>query len=599
MLFGKHINRYYIKHLPILLLGVVSLILVDYFQLVIPEIYRMVINGMNTGFVLVDGVSVPFDMAFLLDEICRPLIFIIIIMVIGRFLWRICFFGAGIKVETDLRGRMFDRCKDLSQQYYQVNKVGNMMSLFTNDLETVQDCFSMGVLEFCDALLLGALAIYKMFRMDALLTLLSIIPMVFLLIVGTTVGKYMTKKWEERQAAFSALSDFSQESFSGISVVKAFVKETAELIAFKWLNRDNENTNVAYAKASTLLNIMVTLFVESVICVILGYGGWLVWRGTFDAGQLVEFIGYFTAIVWPVMAVSQLIEMRARGRASLNRIGELLDAKPDVTDRDGVYDPGELLGGIEFKNLTFRYPDGDFDVIKNMSFKIEAGENVGIIGKTGSGKTTIVDLILRTYNVPDGSVFVDGHDVNDIPIRTVREYAAYVPQDNFLFSDTIESNIAFASDKADSDAVVSAAKLSDVHDNISEFREGYETILGERGVTVSGGQKQRISIARALMKDAAILILDDSVSAVDVKTEKVILENLRREREGKTTILIAHRISTLEKMDKLIFIEDGTVLAVGSHDELIASCRAYREMVELQKLDELEAANAKGGSADV
>ncbi|MBQ8898852.1 MAG: ABC transporter ATP-binding protein [Clostridia bacterium] len=588
MLFGKHINRYYIKHLPVLLLGLASLIMVDYFQLVVPELYRMVINGMNTGQVMLDGEVMAFDMAFLLDHICRPLIFVILAMVVGRFLWRICFFGSGIKVETDLRGRMFDRCKDLSQQYYQVNKVGNMMSLFTNDLETVQDCFGSGVLMFCDALFLGALAIIKMFRMDALLTLFAFIPMIFLLLVGTTVGKYMTKKWEKRQEAFSALSDFSQESFSGISVVKAFVKEFAELLAFRRLNRDNEDTNVAYAKASTLLNILVTLFVESVICIILGYGGWLVWKGVFNAGQLVEFIGYFTAIVWPVMAVSQLIEMRSRGKASLNRIGELLDAKPDVCDRADVYEPGELSGDIEFKNLTFRYPDGDYDVLRNVSFHIKAGENIGIIGKTGAGKTTVVDLILRTYNVPDGTLFIDGHDVNRIPIRTVRKHAAYVPQDNFLFSDTIESNIAFATDGGTHDDVVAAATLSDVHGNITEFQEGYGTILGERGVTVSGGQKQRISIARALMKNAPILILDDSVSAVDVKTEKVILENLRRERQGKTTILIAHRISTLEKMDRLIFIDDGEIAAVGSHEELMAKNEAYREMVELQKLDDEE-----------
>ena len=588
MLFGKHINRYYIKHLPVLLLGLASLIMVDYFQLVVPELYRMVINGMNTGQVMLDGEAMAFDMAFLLDHICRPLIFVILAMVVGRFLWRICFFGSGIKVETDLRGRMFDRCKDLSQQYYQVNKVGNMMSLFTNDLETVQDCFGSGVLMFCDALFLGALAIIKMFRMDALLTLFAFIPMIFLLLVGTTVGKYMTKKWEKRQEAFSALSDFSQESFSGISVVKAFVKEFAELLAFRHLNRDNEDTNVAYAKASTLLNILVTLFVESVICIILGYGGWLVWKGVFNAGQLVEFIGYFTAIVWPVMAVSQLIEMRSRGKASLNRIGELLDAQPDVCDRADVYEPGELSGDIEFKNLTFRYPDGDYDVLRNVSFHIRAGENIGIIGKTGAGKTTVVDLILRTYNVPDGTLFIDGHDVNRIPIRTVRKHAAYVPQDNFLFSDTIESNIAFATDGGTHEDVVAAATLSDVHGNITEFQEGYGTILGERGVTVSGGQKQRISIARALMKNAPILILDDSVSAVDVKTEKVILENLRREREGKTTILIAHRISTLEKMDRLIFIEDGEIAAVGSHEELMAKNSAYREMVELQKLDDEE-----------
>ena len=359
-------------------------------------------------------------------------------------------------------------------------------------------------------------------------------------------------------------------------------------MAFKSLNRENEDANVDYTRFSTLMRIFVTLFVESVICVILGYGGYLVYDGVFNAGQLVEFIGYFTAIVWPIMAVSDLIDMSSRGKASLNRVAELLEAKCDVTDSENVTDVEALKGDIEFRNLTFRYPDGEFDVLENVSFKIKAGENVGIIGKTGAGKTTLVDLILRTYNVPDGTLFIDGHDVNTIPIRTVRKYAAYVPQDNFLFGETIESNIAFATDGGNHDDVETAAKLSDIHDNITEFPEGYDTMLGERGVTVSGGQKQRISIARALMKDAAILILDDSVSAVDVKTEKVILENLRTTRKGKTTILIAHRITTVQGMDKIVFIDDGKIVAVGKHDELYAGCPEYRTMVDLQKLDDAE-----------
>ncbi|MBQ2709662.1 MAG: ABC transporter ATP-binding protein, partial [Clostridia bacterium] len=477
------------------------------------------------------------------------------------------------------------RAKDLSQQYYHVNKVGGLMSLFTNDLETVQECFSSGVLSFCDALMLGSLAIFKMARMDLLLTLLSLIPMAFMLAVGTVVGKYMRSKWETRQEAFSRLSDYSQESFSGIAVIKAFVKEALELAAFKKLSKENEDANVAYTKASTLLHISVTLFVESVICVILGYGGWLVHEGVFTAGELVEFIGYFTSIVWPIMAISQLIEMQSRGKASLGRIGELLDAVPEVNDRKHVQDC-TLTGGIEFKHLTFRYPGSELEALRDVSFRIEPGENVGIIGRTGSGKTTLVDLILRTYNVPDGTLYLDGHDVNDIPIKTVRKYAAYVPQDNFLFSDTIASNIAFAADSADAADIEAAAVLADVHGNIAEFAEGYATVLGERGVTVSGGQKQRISIARALMKDAAMLILDDSVSAVDVKTEKVILDNLRENRRGKTTILIAHRISTIEQMDKVVFIDDGAIVDVGTHAELYARCAAYRDMVELQRLDD-------------
>jgi ATP-binding cassette subfamily B protein len=291
------------------------------------------------------------------------------------------------------------------------------------------------------------------------------------------------------------------------------------------------------------------------------------------------------------MAISQLIEMSSRGKASLARISELLDATPDVCDRADVKETAPIKGDISFKNLTFRYPDRDYAVLENVSFDIKAGENVGIIGKTGSGKTTVVDLILRTYNVPDGTVFVDGTDVNTMPIQFLRKYTAYVPQDNFLFSDTVLSNIAFASDEKDPALAEAAAKMADVHTNIIEFTDGYNTVLGERGVTVSGGQKQRISIARALMKDASILILDDSVSAVDVKTEKAILENLREVRKGKTTILIAHRISTIEQMDKIIFIDDGKIAAVGKHTELYESCADYRNMVDLQKLDE-----EKGGA---
>ena len=592
MIFGKHINRYYVRFAWMLLLGLAALIAVDYLQLEIPELYQMIVNGMNQGYVELDGVTMAFDMDFLLDRICMPMVWIILSMVFGRFAWRVCFFGAAIRVETDLRDRMFDNCRHLSREYYQVNKVGNLMSLFTNDLDTVQECYGWGIMMFFDAVLLGVMAIIKMWNMDPLLTLFAMIPMACLLAAATVVGWYMMKKWEVRQQAFSSLSDFAQESFSGYAVVKAFVKEAKELMAFKKLNIENENANIDHTKAAVLLRILVTLFVESVICVILGYGGYLVYQGTFNAGQLVEFIGYFNAVVWPIMAVSELIDMTSRGKASLNRIGELLDAQPVVCDRPGAEPIENVQGEIEFRDLTFRYPDGEYDALKNVSFTINAGENVGLVGKTGSGKTTLVDLILRTYNVPDGTVFVDGRDVNDISIHSVRRACAYVPQDNFLFSDTIENNIAFGAEESSFEKISRAAVLADVDDNIRDFQKGYETVLGERGVTVSGGQKQRISIARALMKDAPILILDDSVSAVDTKTETAILKNLRETRAGKTTILIAHRISTIEKMDKILFIEDGALTAVGKHEELYASCGAYRKMVDLQRLEE------EGGRTD-
>ena len=586
MIFGKYINKYYVKYGWLLILGIIALIAVDYFQLEIPEFYGMVINGIRKGEVEIDGVVYPFDGNFLIDRICMPMLVVILVMVVGRFLWRVCFLGSGIKVEANIRMQMFDHCRNLSQQYYQVNKVGNLMSLFTNDLETIQECFGWGVLMLGDAVFLGGLAIMKMAQMNLVLTLFSLIPMAFLLAMSLIVGKYLMDKWDKRQAAFSSLSDFSQENFSGIAVIKAFVKEAKELLAFKKLTKENEIVNVDYVRYSTLLRIFNTLFIESVICVILGYGGYLVYSGVFNGGQLFEFIGYFNSVIWPIMAISELIEMTSRGKASVKRVSELLDAKQDVVDKEGATDIEMVKGDIEFKNLSFVYPDGDVEVLKDVSFKINAGESVGIVGKTGSGKTTVVDLLLRVYNVPDGTVFVDGQDVNDVKIESLRNFMAYVPQDNFLFSDTIENNISFASDNRSFERVVEYAKLSDIHDNVVDFKEGYNTVLGERGVTVSGGQKQRISIARALMKDAPVLILDDSVSAVDTKTEKAILSNLSKTREGKTTILIAHRISTIAGMDKIIYLEDGKVLDVGKHDELYERCEEYKNAVDLQKLED-------------
>ena len=287
MIFGKYINRYYLRSAPVLLLGLLALLTVDYIQLMIPELYRLVINGVNLGEVVIDGQTLAFTKEVLFQHICLPMIWIVLLMVVGRFLWRVCFFGSAVVVTADLRERMFDHSRQLSQQYYQVNKVGNLMSLYTNDLDTIQECFGDGILMFFDASVLGLLALFKMWRMDYKLTLLALIPAGIMFVIGTIMGTTMTKRWEERQQAFSDLSDFAQENFSGIAVIKAFVKEYKELTAFRKLNRENEEINVTYTKIATLLEVLVTLFVESIICVILGYGGWLVYRGQFNSGQLV------------------------------------------------------------------------------------------------------------------------------------------------------------------------------------------------------------------------------------------------------------------------------------------------------------------------
>ena len=548
MIFGKAINRYYLKHAPVLLLGILSLLTVDYIQLLIPELYGLVINGVNLGQVVVDGQTLPFTREVLFQHICLPMIWIVVLMVIGRFLWRVCFFGSAVNVAADLRERMFDHSRRLSQQYYQVNKVGNLMSLYTNDLDTIQECFGDGILMFFDAAVLGIMALVKMWRMDCKLTLLALIPAAVMFVLGTVMSQVMTRRWEERQQAFSDLSDFAQENFSGIAVIKAFVKEYKELQAFRKLNKENEEINVTYTKIATLLEVLVTLFVESVVCIILGYGGYLVYQGRFNAGQLVEYIGYFEAIVWPIMAISMLIEKTSRGKGSLNRITELLDAPIDVADRAGVPDLENPKGGIEFRDLTFRYPDGEFDVLKNISFTIQPGESVGIVGKTGAGKTALVDLLLRTYNVPDGTLFVDGKDVNGVSIHSVRQACAYVPQENFLFSDTIAHNIAFGVDDATPEDIERAASLADVRDNIVDFKDGYETVLGERGVTVSGGQKQRISIARALLNRPRLLLADEPTGNLDPLTAEGIIRLFQEiARQGCAVVMSTHNTALIEE----------------------------------------------------
>lgn len=589
MIFGKHINKYYLKYLWMLLIGLVALVAVDYFQLLIPEYLRTVLNGINTGEVIIDGQTTPFTMETLLTHVCFPLLIVVAIIVIGRFAWRMCFLDSAVKVESEMRSEMFDRARFLSPHFYRENKVGTLMALFTNDLETIQESFGWGVMMFFDAIFLGSLAIVKMWRMNYVLTLYCMLPMIFLFVVSAIVGHFEMKKWDKRQMEFSKLTDSAQESFSGLAVIKAFVRELKQLLTFGKICKENEQVNVEYTRIRSVLEIFITLFVQSVMCIILGYGGYVVWHGGFNSGQLIEFIGYFDAVIWPIMAVSQLIDMRARGTASLKRISNLLDTQPEITDSPDVLPIDKIEGEIEFKNLSFRYPDGESDELKDISLHIAKGEHVGIIGRTGAGKTTLVNLIMRAFNAPRGTLFIDGHDIGEIPLKTLRNGIAYVPQDNFLFSDTVKNNIAFSVEEENEvslEKVRRAAACALVASDVEEFSDRYETKLGERGVTVSGGQKQRISIARALMKDAPILILDDSLSAVDTDTEKSILDNLAQVRKDKTTLLIAHRVSAVERMDKIIFLENGSIKAAGTHSQLMESSREYARLVALQQLEE-------------
>ncbi|HOH18197.1 MAG TPA: ABC transporter ATP-binding protein, partial [Bacilli bacterium] len=460
-----------------------------------------------------------------------------------------------------------------------------------NDLQTIRATFGQGTVMLIDAIFLGVLAFVKMWRMDIVLTLISSIPLLLLALSSRIIGKYMSKKFALRQKAFANMADFTQESISGISVVKAFVKEAKELMAFTKINKENYDRNMEFVKAGVLLHTLIGGLIASIIVIIMAYGGYLVYQSQvnqnlmFTVGDLTKYISYFGTLTWPMMAIAQLINLRSQAQASLQRIDGLLNEEIDIKD-SYPYQIEAITGAITFNNLSFKYPQTNKLVLENISLTIEAGEKIGIIGRTGCGKTTLVDLLLRLYNLEPNRILLDGIDIMRLPITKVRDAIAYVPQDNFLFSDTIENNINFAFQEKDVEKIQQAAKMADLDGNVREFKDGYQTVLGERGVTISGGQKQRTAIARALMKDAPILTLDDSVSAVDTKTEEIILNNIHKIRQGKTTILIAHRISTIQSMDKIILLDEGKLVGFGSHAELLQTSVLYKQMVDLQKLED-------------
>lgn len=585
MVFGKYVNKFYKKYFWHFFFGILTVIFVDYIQLFIPAITGRIIDSITNG-----GIS-EGNWQFLIEQI----IYIALVglgMFVGRFLWRICIFGEAVLVQSDLRFDMFEKTEKLSQRYYKVNKTGAILSYFSNDLETIEESFGFGIVQMIDGVFLLVMSLVKMFKLQGVLTLLLLIPVVLLGLCAFFVDKLMEKKYEKRQKAFEDMSDYAQENFTGIRVIKAFVKERKELKQFAKEAKKNKDTNIEYVKVSSLLEVLFDALIYVIFGIILLGGSYLVYLNIKSSGvegitigSLIEFIGYADTLIWPIFALAGTINLIARARTSLKRISNLLDEKVEIVD-DKVVCPTDLKGEIEFKNFNFAYPDVENTLIlKDVNIKIKAGETIGIVGKIGSGKSTLVNMLFRLYNVEDNTLFIDGYDIMHLPIRMVRDTIGYCPQDNFLFSDSIRNNIAFSNPDMSLEEVEKAAEFADVRSNIEEFKDKYETLIGEKGVSLSGGQKQRISIARAIVKDPKILVLDDSVSAVDVKTEETILHNIQKNRKGKTTILIASRVSTVKALDKIIVMNDGKVEAFGTHEECLKNSKTYTRMVELQSLE--------------
>lgn len=611
---GSYLKKYWGQYAG----GLLCLLAVDFLELYIPQLTGAITDGLTAG---------NFPLSILLRDVL-----LIILIAAGaalmRFGWRVLMFGASRRVERDLREDLYRKLTGLSNRFFQHQKTGDLMAYFSNDMDAIRMAVGPGILTTFDAIVMTLMVVIKMIvYVDLKLTLLAMLPLLVILFGGSQYGKAISRRYDRKQAVFGKLTDFVQESVSGIRIVKAFVQEARDMEAFEKVSRENQEANLHVVKLRAIVLPLLDGLIGVASGLTLLYGGYLVIQGDITLGKFVAFNTYVMTLVWPMIAAGESITMLSQGGASWKRVRALFAETPEVVD-DGHTDSSitSMGSSVEFRDLRFRYADGLPEVFTGFTADIPAGATIGILGRTGSGKSTLVSLLTRLYNVAPGQIFIGGQDIRSIPLSVLRENIACVPQENLLFSDTIQSNIAFGTrtiDKMppleqkpikvfirgteaaeewveqemsqresendrywnDLDAVMAAAKDADVHDNIMDFPHQYATVVGERGVTLSGGQKQRTAIARGLMKDAQILILDDALSAVDTDTEARILSALKARRAGKTTILIAHRISTVQNADQILLIENGICAESGTHQELLAQGGSYAKLYEQQQLE--------------
>ena len=572
----KFLMSYVKRHKWQYILGIITLFVVDYANLFIPELTGTVTDGLTDRTMDMHGVMICLVKILLLG----------VTLAIGRFLWRFFLFGSARTIEKEIRDDMFAHLEEMSVEYYNSHKTGDLMTRFTSDLNSIRMSIGPAIISIFDATVMAIMVIAQMMiYVNVKLTLMVLVPMSVIMIGEIYYGKIMHGKYRKRQEAVSDLTDFVQESFSGVRVIKAFVRERQQLKEFLKSNQNAMDRNLDIVRWQAVVNPLLTVIIGSSSLITLIYGGYLALVGDITLGRFVAFNQYVNMLVWPMIACGDAINMFSQGFASAKRIQDVFAEQPEIHDDENTLPVPALNGNITFDHLTFIHKGSSEPTIKDLTLDVPAGTTLAIIGRTGNGKSTLVNLLLHLYNTKPGMILLDGTDINSIPLHTLRENIAYVPQDNFLFSDTLKSNIAFGTRVENMEQIISAAQLACIHDNIIAFPEGYETVVGERGVTLSGGQKQRSSIARALIKNAPILILDDALSAVDTDTEEHILKNLKENREGKTTIIIAHRVSTIQGADVIMVLEDGIAAEVGSHHELMEKGGIYAEMFEKQQLE--------------
>ncbi|HKL42682.1 MAG TPA: ABC transporter ATP-binding protein [Clostridia bacterium] len=582
----KHIIDFLKKNKGNYFIGILLLVFVDGLQMITPLIIGNFTDALSDGLLTMRMI---YKYVFLV-------LIIAIAVAVGRFGWRMYIIGISKRLEKYVRNKVFRHLENMSQNYYNNHKTGDLMAHCTNDISMIRMAFGGGTIMIIDSLFMTIITIILMItRIDFRLTLIALSPLPFIAILVLLLSKVMRRKFKAVQEAFSTMSEVVQESFGGIRIIKSFVQETSELEKFNRSNKNNFDKNMDLIKLQGLVFPLVSLITMISIIISLIYGGSLVINNEITIGNLVSFLSYVSMLTWPMMALGFVYHRLQQGRVSLERINKILDTEPEIKDGPMVKEElnDEIIKpNIEIKDLSFKYPDTNEFALKNISLSVNSGETLAIVGKTGSGKTTLVNLLLRQYNIPDEKIKIDEYDLLELPIRKIREMIGYVPQDNFLFSKSIEENIGFSNSKISFDNIKKVSKIAMVHSEIIKFEGSYQTLLGERGVNMSGGQKQRVSIARALAKDPDIIILDDSLSAVDTKTEESILNHLAEELKDKTSIIIAHRVSTIKSADKIIVLDHGSIVESGNHKSLLEDKGYYYDLYQKQLIEE----KLKGGN---
>lgn len=590
---GKFIKKYKWNYL----FGMAILVIIDIAQTRLP----LIVGGMIDKVDQRVATSGDFRTALI------TMALIAVLVLLGRLGWRYCIFGAARKIERDIRNDLFSHLLTLPSSYFHEHKAGEIMAYMTNDIEAVRMTFAVTVMMALDMFTIGIAVTYNMVtKIDWRLSIIAILPLSLVAVVAHYVGEELHTRFTKRQEAFAVVSDFVQEKLSGIQVIKAFVQEKKEYDAFLKVNTASKEANIREVKVAAFLFPFMRMITGLSIGIAIMYGGYIAIMGRISVGDFSAFIQYLNMLVWPISTIGRIVNVITRGSASLKRVEDVLNAQSDIVDigakaqegsaqadsiknslADRTKDENEekLSGDIEFKHLTFKYPGTDRIVLDDISFKVRKGETLGVVGRTGEGKSTLTDLLMRVYDCDEGMIYVGGKEIHSIPLKTLRSTFGYVLQDDFLFSQTIAENISFGDRSKTREEIIAAAKTACVHDNIMDFKEGYDTMVGERGVSLSGGQKQRIAIARALILNPEILVLDDSLSAVDTDTEEQIKENIRVARKGKTNIIIAHRLSSLKDANKIIILEDGKITEQGNHKELMDLGGFYAELYNRQLME--------------